>query len=74
MRSISSDSFVRLLMRAGFVIYRETLESTILERGTRAIVVAARPRLPLEVLLDLRKMAGLTWREIDALLADSTRP
>ena len=74
LRSISSDAFVRALTRAGFVIYRRAPPATILERGTRAVVVPERLRLSVDVLSDLRKMAGLTWREIDALLGDSTRP
>jgi hypothetical protein len=72
--SISSDVFIHALTRAGFVIYRRAPPSTILERGTRAVVVPERARLSLDVLSDLRKMAGLTWREVEALLGDSSSP
>jgi len=74
MRSISSAVFIRALTRAGFVIYRRAPAATILERGTRAVVVPERARLSLDVLFDLRRMAGLTWREVEALLGDSTHP
>ena len=72
MPPISSEMFVRALTRVGFVIYRASASSTILERGTRAIVVPARRRLAAEIVGDLRRMAGLTWREIDELLRDES--
>lgn len=74
MRPISSDAFIRALTRSGFVIYRQAAASTILERGTRAVVVPEGARLAPDVLFDLRRMAGLTWREVEALLGDSLRP
>jgi hypothetical protein len=74
MRAISSDTFIRALTRAGFVVYRQAPLATILERGTRAVVVPDRARLPADVLADLRRMAGLTWREVEALLGDPGPP
>jgi len=70
MPSISSDTFVRALTRAGFVIYRASAAATILERGSRAVVVPARRRLAADIIADLRRMAGLTWREIDDLIRE----
>ena len=70
MPSISSDTFVRVLVRAGFVIYRASTAATILERGSRAVVVPSRRRLAADIISDLRRMAGLTWREIDDLIRE----
>lgn len=55
MLAMSSDSFRRILMRVGFVVYRHGPPATILERGTRAVVVPERARLAPDVVLDLRK-------------------
>jgi hypothetical protein len=74
MLAMSSDTFVRILMRVGFVIYRPGPPATILERGTRAVVVPERARLSPDVVIDLRKMAGLTWRELEALVDDLRLP
>jgi hypothetical protein len=73
MLAMSSETFVRILTSAGFVVYRSGPPTTILERGTRAVVVPERARLSPDVVLDLRKMAGLTWRELETLAADLPR-
>lgn len=69
--SMSSDAFVAALCRTGFVIYHQGPEGTILERGTRAVVVPARARLEADEVGDLRRMAGITWREFDSMMAQS---
>lgn len=68
---MSSDAFVAALCRTGFVIYHQGPEGTILERGTRAVVVPARARLEDDEVGDLRRMAGITWREFDSMMAQS---
>lgn len=70
MSPISSDAFVEALSRAGFVVYRREPGATILERGLRAVVVPWRRSLTPDILLDLRRMAGLTLREIESLLRE----
>lgn len=67
---IQSEALVRALCRVGFIIYRRSEQATILERGARAVVVPTRDELEEHVVADLRKMAGLPWRELDSLLAD----
>ncbi|WP_146649244.1 hypothetical protein [Labilithrix luteola] len=67
--SMSSDAFVAALCRTGFVIYHKGPEGTILERGTRAVVVPSREWLEADEVGDLRRMAGITWREFDAMIA-----
>jgi hypothetical protein len=74
MFAMSSESFVRILTRVGFVVYRSGPPATLLERGTRAVVVPERTRLSPDVVFDLRKMAGLTWRELETLVADLRLP
>ncbi len=69
MRTISSDTFVNALSRAGFVVFRQTAEATILERGPRAVVVPTRERLEDDLLVDLRRMSGVRWQDLDELLA-----
>jgi hypothetical protein len=72
-RGTPSEHFVAALCRAGFVVYRRAAQATILERGARAVVVPTREWLAPEVVSDLRRIAGVTWRDFDALLADSRR-
>ncbi len=66
---ISSKAFVRALAAAGFTVYRRTRESTILERGIRAVAIRTCAELDGAVIMDLRRMAGLSWQELDAALA-----
>jgi hypothetical protein len=72
MGHLSSDTLVRALGLAGFTVYRETREATILERGLRAVTVRRCTVLESGVLMDLRRMAGLSWRELDAALEATT--
>jgi hypothetical protein len=72
MRRFSSDTLVRALGLAGFTVYRQTGEATILERGLRAVTVRSCAVLESEVLMDLRRMAGLSWLELDAALGAMT--
>jgi hypothetical protein len=69
MARISSECLVRALSRAGFKVFRRTPESTILERGLRAVAIRTRAEVGCEVLIDVRRMAGLSWQEMDAALA-----
>jgi hypothetical protein len=69
MFEISSDTFVEALSRVGFIVYRRTPEATILERGTRAVVVPTRQRLEGHLLGDLRRMSGVRWSELRELLS-----
>lgn len=61
---------MRALSRAGFAIYRQTADATILERGLRAVTVRTCSALDGGVLMDLRRMAGLSWRELDAAVEE----
>jgi hypothetical protein len=70
-RGTASEDFVAALCRAGFVVYRRADEATILERGARAVVVPTRAWLEPEVVSDLRRMAGVSWRDFDELLGGS---
>lgn len=54
---------------AGFAVYRSTPEATILERGARAVTVQTSAELDCAAIMDLRRMAGLTWQELDVALA-----
>lgn len=74
MARISSDAFVRALTHAGFAVYRRTPQATILERGGRAVAVRNLAVLGCEAVMDLRRMAGLTWEELDAALAAGEGP
>ena len=72
-RGTPSEDLVAALCRAGFVVYRRADNGTILERGTRAVVVPTRRMLAPEVVTDLRRIAGVSWRDLDALLHGETR-
>lgn len=72
MTTISSEVFVQALCVAGFAIYRSTSEATILERGGRAVTIPTCPVLDSTVVMDLRRMAGLSLRELDVALAAAT--
>jgi hypothetical protein len=72
MRRISSEAFVEALSAVGFAVYRRTPEATILERGLRAVTIRTSSVLDAEVLVDLRRMAGLSWQELDDALATAS--
>jgi hypothetical protein len=67
-KRISSEVFVRALMLEGFAVFRQTSQATILERGFRAVAVRHGTALGSQALMDLRRMAGLSWQELDAAL------
>jgi hypothetical protein len=72
-RGTLSEDLVAAFCRAGFVIYRRAAAATILERGSRAVVVPSRTWLEAEVVTDLRRIAGVPWRDLDALLVVAPR-
>jgi hypothetical protein len=69
MKRTSSETIVRALLLAGFRVYRRDADATILERGLRAVTVRTRAEVPADVLMDLRRMAGLSWQDLDCALA-----
>jgi len=66
---ISSARLVDALLRGGFEVFRVDRHGTILERGTRAVVIPHGGRLRRDVVDDLRKIAGVTLPELEELLA-----
>lgn len=68
---MSSEMLVRALVWAGFSVYRNTPESIILERGIRAVAVPARKHVRDAQLMDVRRMAGLSWQELDTALSQT---
>ena len=72
---ITSAWLVDALLLGGFEIFRVDSQSTILERMGRAVVVPNGVRMRRDVVDDLRRIAGVTASELDALLircADAT--
>jgi hypothetical protein len=62
---LSSDQFVAALERAGFIVFKKTPDATILERGARAVVVPTRERMADDLIIDLRRMSGLSWTDLE---------
>src|SRR5688572_27418421 len=70
MRGVPSSRFIDALCHAGFTVYRHDHAGTILERDIRAVAVPNIEYLAPPVVSALRRMAGLTAREL-ALLLDA---
>jgi len=66
---VSSAHLVDALLRGGFELFRVDRHGTILERDGRAVVIPHGSRMPIDVVDELRKIAGLTSRELADLLA-----
>ena len=66
---ISSAHLVDALLRGGFELFRVDRQGTILERDGRAVVIPHGPRMPVDVVDELRRIAGLSPQELATLLA-----
>jgi hypothetical protein len=71
MPSVSRHHLLQALSAAGFVIYRDDGIATVLERGARGVVVPRAAELPPEIVYEVRRMAGLSDAQLEALLARS---
>lgn len=67
---IRSEDVVAALVRSGFAIFRRDPVGTILERGSRAVIVPCRSRLTWFDVASVRRMAGLKHGELLGLLGD----
>jgi len=66
---ISSAWLVDAFLLGGFEIFRVDPNGTILERGGRAVVIPHGVRMRRDTVDDLRRIAGVTASDLDALLA-----
>jgi hypothetical protein len=66
---VSSAHVVDALLRGGFELFRVDRQGTILERDGRAVVIPHGARMAPDVVDELRKIAGLSARELADLLA-----
>ena len=71
---VSSAWLVDAFLLGGFEVFRVDPNGTILERDGRAVVVPHGVRMRREVVDDLRRIAGVTAAELDALLARCADP
>jgi hypothetical protein len=72
---ISSAWLVDAFLLGGFEVFRVDASGTILEReGGRAVVVPHGARMRRDMVDDLRRIAGVTAAELDALLARAADP
>jgi hypothetical protein len=69
MHSIRRARLLQALSSAGFVVFRDAGPATLLERGGRGVAVPRSSLLPPETVYEVRRMAGLSTAELDALLA-----